>query len=179
MSSPICPSVRHSDPVALIIQRSNGYSTNTATARWSVPIVDPRLWVHTGVLFVPTNLDTQTLWTAATTTTLWLSAAVAPFVSGGVRKEGPALPVQNLVGTQAAPLSIPADQHLFGKFLDFRSGADEIQGQLVVTDPLTEGTWFAMASYWPGIDMDKSEWEKLQAATLQIQCPTPQLVIFT
>lgn len=150
-----CPRVHHHDPVA-IFDMVTGVGVASGTTRFRCVVPDPRMWVKFGVLWVPKDGSTPP---SAATQTLWIAAVDR----GGIAQQGTDFPVEDVVGTSAAPLAIPTNSALFGKFAQVQTGNTGLQGVMVVTTPAAgvEGKWYAKASYYPTVDMSREEWDKL------------------
>jgi hypothetical protein len=152
-----CPRRYDVEPVAIFDMRAGvGAAGGTSRFRCSVP--DPRVWVKFGVLWVPAVVSSPTA-PGAATLTLWVAAVER----GGIAEQGTEYPVEDLIGTSAAPLAIPTNTALFGKFVQVKTAQTGLQAVMTVTTPTAalEGTWFAKASYYPTVDMAREEWDRL------------------
>lgn len=157
MSDPLieCPRVHHIEPVPLF-DCVTAVGVSSGVSAFRVPTPDPRLWVKAGVIWVPKDGLTAP---GAATLTLWMAAVER----GGIGGQGTEFPVEDLLGTSAAPLTIPTNTALYGKFVQVQTGNTGIAGRLTVTTPTAgvEGRWFAKASYWPTVDMPREEWDRI------------------
>lgn len=156
MSTPEdCPRAYHLEPLPIFIM-AVGVGAGTGTSRFRCPVPDPRLWVKFGVVWVPGDGSTAP---GAATLTLWMSA----LERSGIGGQGNESPVEDLLGTSAAPLAIPTNTALFGKFVQAQTGNTGLQGVMTITTPTAGvvGKWVVKASYWPTVDMPREEWESI------------------
>jgi hypothetical protein len=155
-----CPRRWDIEPIP-IFKMVTGVGAGSGTSRFRCAVPDPRVWVKFGVLWVPANATTNTA-PGAATLTLWVAAVER----GGIADQGTEYPVEDLLGTSAAPLAIPTNSALYGKFVQVKTGQTGLQAVMSITTPTAgvEGTWFAKASYYPTVDMPREEWDKLVGA---------------
>jgi hypothetical protein len=155
MSADRCPRRHDVEPKAIFDMRT-GVGGTGGTVRFRCVTPDPRVWVKFGVLWVPQDGSTAP---GAATLTLWVSQ----LERSGIGDQGPEFPVEDLLGTSAAPLAIPTNAALFGKFVEVTTAKSGLQGVMVVTTPTAgvQGTWYAKASYTPAVEMSREEWDKL------------------
>ncbi len=137
----------------LIGMQSGG--SGIATVFFKIPIPDSRMRVKVSIPFIrPTG-------TAATgiSATLWLYEADEDL--SGV--QGDLLPLANIEGTSAAPLSIPIDTGLLGYSREFISAADYIIGRIVTAgQPSTPGSWMLQTRYQPqAVRFTDAEWNSI------------------
>jgi hypothetical protein len=131
----------------------------TGTVQLKIP--DPRLWVKVSFLFVP---DVEGA-TPDGGPELW------GVFREQVREPAPAhaqfLAVEDVIGTSAAPLSIPANAALFGHIEEFQTDADEFYARLSVGDDYTAGhtgSWWVWATATAATEMERHEWDHIAAA---------------
>jgi hypothetical protein len=151
-----CPRVHRLEPVALYDMRT-GVGGSSGVSTFRVPTPDPRCWVKFGVLWVPGDGSTAP---GATTLTLWIAATQRGGIGEGSGRD---FPVEDLIGTSAAPLAIPTNTALFGKFVQVQNGTSGLQGVLTIATPSAgvQGTWYALASFHPAVDMPREEWDSI------------------
>lgn len=131
-------------------------SSTVVAVPFSVPIPDSRFRVKVSLLFA---LNSNSIGDAAPAATLWLYEADDNDY-GGVMGE---VPLVNLVGTKAVPVSIPlaGDVNLYGWSREFVTAADYINGILTVQgNGGTVGTWVLQARYQPNaVSLAPDEWD--------------------
>jgi hypothetical protein len=120
---------------------------------FSVPYPDSRLRVKVTLMFIPDDPS------VTSTALLWMYEA--DLENGGMR--GDNIPLTDLVGTSAAPLSIPKNAALGGYTREFVSAADYIEGRLSVNDEVS-GYWVLQTRYQPqSVSFTSEEWKLITA----------------
>jgi hypothetical protein len=150
-----CPRAYHVDQIPLFEMVTGVGVTGSRTSTFRARVPDPRVWCKFGVLWVPKTTGAP----GATTLTLWISAIERTALGD----QGAELPVEDLIGTSAAPLTIPTNSALYGKFVQLQGANTGLQGVMTIDTPTAglEGKWFCKASYYPTVDMPREEWDKL------------------
>jgi hypothetical protein len=107
------------------------------------------------------DVDTQPYTTFADNgpATLWVAAKT---ISRGARRKS--IPTRNVVGTGAAPLSIPTDARLWGYEFEIETAGEELHGRFVppttVGAPAEGYTWRVQARYESVVRLSDQEWNQ-------------------
>lgn len=143
-------------------------SVAAGSAAWR--ITNPagmRCYTATGVVFKP---DSAAVILAPAVGSgapkLWISEVENPLDLDAADR---AFPIENLIGTSAAPLLIPTDTALLGKAVSVQSAARWLRGVITWTESTPgnrSGTWYAFARWWAATDMCDSEWHDYEGQML-------------
>jgi hypothetical protein len=120
---------------------------------FQIPFPDSRLRVKTSIMFRGADPALNP------TATLWMYEA--DIDDSGA--QGDDIPLVDIVGTSAAPLSIPANVGLRGYSREFVSAADYVNGRLTVNDEIS-GYWVLQTRYQPqSVSFSPEEWNLIIA----------------
>jgi hypothetical protein len=137
---------------------SNTVESVGLISTFKVPVPDSRLRTKISLFW---NLPpAQALGSLAST--LWLYEADLDLSGNG----GDLVPLTDLVGTQAAPLTIPQNVDLLGYSREFITAADYICGVLTMTvPPEGQSSWVLQCRYQPqSVRFTDDEWQEIAAA---------------
>lgn len=136
----------------VLAQVATGGSGAVVSTNFQVPTPDSRLRVKISLIFHQNTPGVQP------NAQLWLHASDVD----DTQNQG-LIPVNNLAGsTQAAPITIPADNGLQGFSIELVSSADYIEGAFNVLPNGAVGYWVLQTRYQPdAVRFQFDEWDKI------------------
>lgn len=146
------------------------FSAGSGSVDFYVNNPDSRLRVKTTLMYVPK--ESLAIPTDITTGVHQLYMGVSEIDDSGSR--GCLIPVGDLVGTLAAPITIPANANLMGYSREFVTAGDVIWGRLTTTYMFNkEGRWMLQVRYQPdGQRLCPADWAWVKTQ-LNVRVGTP------
>lgn len=148
-------------PVQELVRQTLANPTAAGTCAWRVK--NPggmRVYVKTGIVWKPFDGSVDSLPEINNPPTLWIAGHESPddFPAGA---GGNTQPVENFLGTAAAPLSVPTDSGLAGKCVTVQTALSGIRGVFNQPNATKSGSWMVHADWFAATDLCDDEWREI------------------